>query len=40
MKNQLNMKLQMNYLQKVNWAHLLKCWQPINLADNVLHVQQ
>ena len=35
----LNMKLQMNYLQKDNWAHLLKCWHTINLAY-VLHMQQ
>ena len=35
----LSMKLQMNYLQKDNWAHLLKCWYTINLAY-VLHMQQ
>ena len=35
----LNMKLQMNYLQKDNWALLLKCWHTINLAY-VLHMRQ
>ena len=29
MKTQLNMKLQMNYLEKDNWAHLLKSWHAI-----------
>ena len=36
----LNMTLQMNYLQKDNWAHLLKYWRAINLSYKILHVQQ
>ena len=40
MESQLNIKLQMNYLQKDNWAHLLKCWCAINLSYTVLHVRQ
>ena len=39
MESQLNIKLQMNYLQKDNWAHLLKCWHGINSSYKVLHVQ-
>ena len=30
MENQLNMELPMSYLQKENWAHLLKRWRAIN----------
>ena len=40
METQLNMKLQMNYLQKDNLAHLLKCWHVINSSYKVLHVRQ
>ena len=40
METQLNMKLQMNYLQKDNWAHLLKGWHVINSSYKVLHVRQ
>ena len=39
METQLNMKLQMNYLQKDDWAHLLKCWHVINSSYEILHVQ-
>ena len=35
METQLNMKLQMNYLQKGNWEHLLKCWHEIKLSYKV-----
>ena len=38
METQFNMKLQMNYLQKDNWEHLLKGWCVINLSYKVLHV--
>ena len=34
------MKLWMNYLQKDNWAHLLKCWRVINTSYKTLHMQQ
>ena len=37
-KCKLNMKLQMNYLQKDNWTHLLKCCCAINSSYKVLHV--
>ena len=40
METQLNMKLQMDYLEKDNWAHLLKRWCAFNLSYKVLHVQQ
>ena len=40
METQVNMKLQMNYLQKDNWEHLLKRWHAINLSYNVLHVRR
>ena len=40
MKTQLNMKLQMNYLQKDDWAHLLKCWPAVNPLCKVLCIQQ
>ena len=40
METQVNMKLQMNYLQKDNWAHLLKCWHAINLSYKVFHVRR
>ena len=40
METQLNMKLQMNYCQKDNWAHLLKCWGAINLSYNIFHLWQ
>ena len=33
----LNIKLQMTYLQKDNWAFLLKCWRVIN-SYKFLHV--
>ena len=33
----LNIKLQMNYLQKDNWAYL-KCWRAIN-SSYVLHLE-
>ena len=36
METQLNMKLQMNFLQKDNWAPLLKRWHAINLSYKVL----
>ena len=39
METQINMKLQMNYLQKYNWTHLLKCWHAINSSYEVLHVR-
>ena len=29
----------MNYLQKDNWAHLLKRWRAINSSYKVLHVR-
>ena len=32
METQIYMKLQTNYLQKDNWAHLAKCWCEINLS--------
>ena len=35
----LNIKLQMNYLQKDNWAYLQKCWRAINSSYNVLHLE-
>ena len=38
METQLNMKLPMNYLQKDNWAHLVKCWPAINLLYKVLYI--
>ena len=38
MENQLNIKLQMDYLQKENWAHLLKRCCEINSSYKVLHV--
>ena len=38
--NKFNMELQINYLQKDNWAHLLKCWCVINLSYKALHMQQ
>ena len=40
METQLNMKLYMNYFQKDNWAHLLKCWGAINLSYNIFHLWQ
>ena len=40
METQLNMKLQMNYCQKDNWAHLLKCWGAINLSYNIFDLWQ
>ena len=40
METQLIMKLQMNYLQKDNQAHLLECWHVINSSYKVLHVQE
>ena len=40
MEIQLNMQLQMNYLQKDNRAHLLKCWRVVNLSYKVLYMQQ
>ena len=30
METQLNMKLQMNYLQEDNWEHLLRRWTAVN----------
>ena len=39
-KCKLNMKLQMNYLEKDYLAHLIKCWHVINLSYKVLHMQQ
>ena len=36
---QRNLKLQVNYLQKDNWAHLLKCWYVINSSYKVLDMQ-
>ena len=39
METQLNMKLQMNYLQQYKWAHLLKCWREINSSYKVLRMQ-
>ena len=39
METQLNMKLQMNYLRKDNWAYLLKCWHAINSSYKILHMQ-
>ena len=40
METRLNIKLQMNYLQKDNWGHLLKLWYAINSSYKVLHMQQ
>ena len=40
METQLNMELQISYLQKDNWAHLLKYWHVNNLSYKVLHMQQ
>ena len=40
METQLNMKLQMNYLQKDNWGHLLKSWRAINPSYKVLHMRR
>ena len=37
--NQLNIKLQMNNLQKNNWADLLKCWCVIDSSYKTLPVQ-
>ena len=39
METQLNIKLQMNYLQKDKRAHLLKFWPGINSSYKVLHVR-
>ena len=39
MENELNMKLQMNYLQKDNCAHLLRRLRTINSSYKVLHVR-
>ena len=39
MGTQLNMKLQMYYLQKGNWTHLLNCWCANNLPCKVFQVQ-
>ena len=36
METQLNIKLQMNYLQKDNWAQ----WHAINFSYKVLHIQR
>ena len=38
METQLNLKLQMNYLQKDTLALLLKCWHVINSSYKLLHV--
>ena len=35
-ERKLNMKLEMNCMQKDNWAHLLKCWHAINSSYKVL----
>ena len=37
--NLIPIKLQMNYLEKDNWAHLLKHWCAINSSYTILHVQ-
>ena len=39
-KWKLNMKLQMKYLQKDNWAQLLNCWHANNWSYKILHVQR
>ena len=40
MVTQPNMKLQIRYLEKDNWAHLSKRWGPINFSYKVLYVQR
>ena len=39
MQPELNMKLQTDYLEKDNWALLLKRWRAINSSYEVLHVR-
>ena len=40
METQLNIKLQMDYLEKDNWAHLLKHWRAIPSSYKILHVRR
>ena len=40
MKTQLNLKLQMNYLQKDNWVHLPNRWHANKLSYRVLHLRR
>ena len=39
MENRIIMKLQMDYLEKDNWAHLLKRWRAIKSSYKILHVR-
>ena len=40
MENQIVMKLQMDYLEKDNWAHLLKRWHAINSCATIARLNK